>query len=586
MLGSSQEIGGAEYEFSYSYNQASGLETQQYPSSLLVKTCYDSAGRIDEVSSTGTPSTTYASQYGYAPHGAVAELKLGNNLYEYRDYNNRLQPIEIGLGTFDGGSDKLKLEFNYGTARRNNGNVTKQIITRPGLTALTQSYTYDKVNRLKTVAESGAGTAWSRTYSYDIFGNRAVSANRGLPTSPLMPTASTGFSSATNRLTLTGASYDNAGNLTATSLGDTLVYDAFGKLAAEYSTAAPSSPGTFYRTPDHLGSTRLVTKQDQSDADCYDFAPFGEEIPDTLGSRSSNTCFAASFDGRHRFTGKERDEESDLDYFLARYYSGPMGRFLSVDPENAGADPEFPQSWNAYAYVANNPLAFVDPSGAITVCATEGDSTCTPSDDPEGIRFVVTVTGKDPEGFADPRQNSLQRAMMLAIASEVGKTAPLINALFIAATAVAGAPSRGAAALGLNLASKGATAPSSLAGVSALSKTLLDAGVRTSTRADVINSFRASTIKATTAGPNQTGLRFFGGKSPEVGYFLSPTFPTSRSVRSVLALPAGNIATGIAQFQIRQGAQFFSGTVAPNFGKPGGGVQFYVPNLKDLVRLQ
>ena len=98
---------------------------------------------------------------------------------------------------------------------------------------------------------------------------------------------------------------------------ETYVYDAFGKLAAEYSTAALTGGGTFYRTTDHLGSTRLVTKQDKSDADCYDYAPFGEEIPNTLGNRSSNACFAASFDGRHRFTGKERDDESDLDYFLA-----------------------------------------------------------------------------------------------------------------------------------------------------------------------------------------------------------------------------------------------------------------------------
>ena len=409
VIGSSQQTGGATYSFSYSYNKAGALETQQYPSSLLVKTCYDAAGRIDEVSSTGTPAATYGSGFSYAPHGAIEELKLGNNLYEYRDYNNRLQPIEVGLGTFSGGSDKLKLEFTYGSSRNNNGNILSQVITRPSLSALTQSYTYNSLNRLISAAESGAGTAWSRSYSYDIFGNRAVSANRGLPTSPLMPTATTGFSSATNRLTLSGASYDNAGNLTGTPLGDTLaydaenrltgytlssattnykygpqgrrvqkltptttetyVYDAFGKLAAEYSTATPTSPGTFYRTTDHLGSTRLVTKQDQSDAACFDFAPFGEEIPDTLGSRSSNACFAASFDGRHRFTGKERDPESDLDYFLARYYSGPMGRFLSVDPENAGADPAFPQTWNAYAYVNNNPLKLVDPDGRVVFTA-------------------------------------------------------------------------------------------------------------------------------------------------------------------------------------------------------------------------
>ncbi len=38
-------------------------------------------------------------------------------------------------------------------------------------------------------------------------------------------------------------------------------------------------------------------------------------------------------------------------------------RFLRPDPGNAGADPTDPQTWNAYAYVRNNPLAFVDPSG-------------------------------------------------------------------------------------------------------------------------------------------------------------------------------------------------------------------------------
>ena len=403
MKASSQQTGGTTYSFSYGYNKAGGLETQTYPSGLTVKTCYDAAGRISGVSDNATPAASYASGFDYAPHGVLAELKLGNNLYEYRDYNTRLQPQEIGLGTFDGGSDKLKLQFKYGESNNNNGNVLKQIITRPSLTALTQTYTYDKLNRLKTAAESGAGTAFSRSYGYDRYGNRAVTANSGLPTSPLMPTATTNFSTSTNRLTLTGAGYDNSGNLTATSLGETLaydaenrlasytlssattsykygpqgrrvqkvtptvtetyVYDAFGKLAAEYSTAAPTAGGTFYRTTDHLGSTRLVTRQDKSDADCYDYAPFGEEIPNTLGGRSSNACFAASFDGRHQFTGQERDDESDLDYFLARYYSGPTGRFLSVDPESAGADAEFPQTWNAYAYVANNPLKYVDQNG-------------------------------------------------------------------------------------------------------------------------------------------------------------------------------------------------------------------------------
>ncbi|MBV9083709.1 MAG: hypothetical protein JOZ62_13600, partial [Acidobacteriaceae bacterium] len=61
--------------------------------------------------------------------------------------------------------------------------------------------------------------------------------------------------------------------------------------------------------------------------------------------------------------GQLRDSETQIDFFNARYFSAPLGRFLSPDPENAGADPYNPQTWNAYAYVSNNPMANVDPTG-------------------------------------------------------------------------------------------------------------------------------------------------------------------------------------------------------------------------------
>jgi RHS repeat-associated protein len=64
------------------------------------------------------------------------------------------------------------------------------------------------------------------------------------------------------------------------------------------------------------------------------------------------------------FTGKERDSESGNDYFGARYYGSSMGRFLSPDPGGLVAvNPSFPQTWNMYAYAANNPLIFSDPTG-------------------------------------------------------------------------------------------------------------------------------------------------------------------------------------------------------------------------------
>ena len=69
-----------------------------------------------------------------------------------------------------------------------------------------------------------------------------------------------------------------------------------------------------------------------------------------------------------RFTGKERDTESSLDYFGARYYGSSMGRFMSPD---WAADPTAvpyvsyanPQSLNLYNYTRNNPLSGADPDG-------------------------------------------------------------------------------------------------------------------------------------------------------------------------------------------------------------------------------
>lgn len=85
---------------------------------------------------------------------------------------------------------------------------------------------------------------------------------------------------------------------------------------------------------------------------------------------SSNTYYpfgqepTPSADGNHyKFTGKERDSESGLDNFGARYYGSSMGRFMSPDGPFAGSTEENPQSWNLYSYVQNNPLSNTDPDG-------------------------------------------------------------------------------------------------------------------------------------------------------------------------------------------------------------------------------
>ena len=89
-----------------------------------------------------------------------------------------------------------------------------------------------------------------------------------------------------------------------------------------------------------------------------------------------------------RFTGKERDLETGLDYLGARYMSAVQGRFTSPDPHNPLTEYRTrqeledyqgePQNWNRYAYTRNNPLKFIDPDGKETKLAKGGPTKANP----------------------------------------------------------------------------------------------------------------------------------------------------------------------------------------------------------------
>ena len=442
---STQTTGNQDYTMRYSYDRAGNLISQTYPSGKVVETVYDEVGRVAGVKR--QDGSWYAGAaagatgaIGYEPHGGIRQFRLGNLLWEERRYNRRLQPTQIGLGTArttaatldTATSPRLLLDYSYGTTT-NNGNVASQQI-RVGTLDLTQSYAYDKLNRLTGATERRSGTpTWSQTYQYDVYGNRAVTAGRNHGSTPaLTPSALTSFNASSNRL-LGGAAYDGAGNLTldwggrrfkydgdnrmvsfdttgvntdATYQYDgegrrvkrvvggvttTYVYNVSGQLVAEYATSGTPLAGIRYLTTDHLGSTRVVTQAVVSGPDGgvvsrHDYLPFGEEIG-SLGGRTAALKYSASGTAQ-KFTGKERDNESGLDYFGARYFSGAEGRFTSVDPENASGDPADPQSWNGYAYARNNPLLYVDPDGRyFVVCQSDGDCT-TYAVDSEFYRFL------------------------------------------------------------------------------------------------------------------------------------------------------------------------------------------------------
>ncbi|MGH8247138.1 MAG: RHS repeat-associated core domain-containing protein, partial [Gammaproteobacteria bacterium] len=135
--------------------------------------------------------------------------------------------------------------------------------------------------------------------------------------------------------------YGPGGQLLAESGGTIKDYVYFGgRLLYDAGTAV-------YR--DRLGSTRAT--ETGAGVVSRNYYPFGEEI----GSPSANDA--------QKFADTYRDSTTGLDYAINRSYSSGTGRFLSTDPDFCKDTPLYPQKWNRYLYVRNDPANFIDPSG-------------------------------------------------------------------------------------------------------------------------------------------------------------------------------------------------------------------------------
>jgi RHS repeat-associated protein len=126
-------------------------------------------------------------------------------------------------------------------------------------------------------------------------------------------------------------------------------------------------PTVAYHLGDHLGSSHLVIDDTGAWVKREEYLPYGE------------TSFGSFARKRYRFTGKERDVESRLCYYGARYYAVWLGRWVSSDP--AGAV----DGTNLFAYARDNPTTYADPSGhqsgPSTPFSTGAGGGITPQDD-------------------------------------------------------------------------------------------------------------------------------------------------------------------------------------------------------------
>jgi len=417
VLSSKQLTDGRSYDLIYAYNLSGALIEQTYPGGRKVKNVLNNDGSLSLVESKKNSSSgywTYANSFSYTPAGAVSSLQLGNGHWENTNFNSRLQPTRIALGTTSSSTDLLKLDYSYGTGQ-NNGNIGSQTITvpttgsSPGFVA-TQNYTYDSLNRLHDATEViSANQTWQQTFSYDRFGNRRfdTSNNRTTTLAANCPAAvcNPEINQANNQLVAT--TFDSAGNMTidggsqqylydgenkivqaknasgdligqywydgegkrikkyvpATGEVTIFVYDAGGKTVAEYSTQLSEAPQVAYLTSDALGTPRINTSAGGAVIARHDYHPFGEEI--TTSNRTQGIGYDLD-EIRKKFTGYERDNETDLDFAQARMYASRLGRFTSTDPilmePKRATDP---QKINLYIYVRNNPLILIDPTGQI-----------------------------------------------------------------------------------------------------------------------------------------------------------------------------------------------------------------------------
>ena len=165
---------------------------------------------------------------------------------------------------------------------------------------------------------------------------------------------------------------------------DTSFYTASSSVSNVVISGNMGSGGSVrWLVPDQLGTPRIILDQTGSLAGVkrHDYLPFGEELFAGTGGRTAALGYTTGDGVRQQFTKKERDVETGLDYFEARYYSSIQARFTSPDEFSGGPDefyefhdlasqnPTFyadltdPQSLNKYQYGYNNPLLYIDPDG-------------------------------------------------------------------------------------------------------------------------------------------------------------------------------------------------------------------------------
>ncbi len=394
-------LDGTTYRMSQTYDALSRVASTTFPDNEVVTFQYNSAGWL-----AGVPG--YIDTISYTPRGQRAQIRYPNGTISNFSYHPQTFRL-TGRSTTAPGAPTADQDFAY--THDANGNIV-QIADR--VATASRTLAYDALNRLTSasgrfgaLAGDGLPAPLSESYSYDATGNfRQKGSDSYVYSDPAHPSAVTSIVRPNGTTTFT---YDANGNLT-TGAGRASTWDADNRLTAttiqggnsatfryDYAgirvrkqvrqaatrfpfpgyeidpfgvvtkyiavgdeiLAAKRKSGTtitrlFYHA-DHLGSVHLVTDVNGALVQRVEYKPWGE-VARQVGN----------VEATRRFTGKELDDpEIGLHYYDGRYYSALVGRFVSPDPFVPA--PGSPQSLNRFAYVLNNPVNLIDPTGFFSI---------------------------------------------------------------------------------------------------------------------------------------------------------------------------------------------------------------------------
>jgi RHS repeat-associated protein len=280
------------------------------------------------------------------------------------DASNRLTNVTYADGTnqaytYDANGNRLTLIVNGGTTVIYTYNDADQL-TSDGTSSYAydangnlvargaDSFTWDYASRM-TGATVGSTTA---TYTYDGEDVRVGKTVASTPTTYLWDRECDAYGCGACP---GGRCGDACGSEAHTGV-ELLVDDGTNAyLHADGLLAELASSSRLEHLTDGLGSSRGLVGSAPTPAGSADFDVFGA-IRSTSGTVSV-----------FRFTGEQHEPESGLTYLRARYYDPAIGRFSSADTVRPNAPGT--QGYNLYAYVANNPTTWIDPTGHAAVTA-------------------------------------------------------------------------------------------------------------------------------------------------------------------------------------------------------------------------